>query len=54
MQKRTVQVQIYKSKARLFFCGNQQTQFYNEIFAPVVEFTVVRLVISIAVQNNDF
>ena len=43
---------IDQYKARLVFCGNQEKKFQHEVFAPVADFSVVRLMLSIAVQSG--
>lgn len=43
-----------KYKSRLLIFGNQEKSYDENLYAPVVDFTTVRLLLSIAVQNNYF
>lgn len=51
-KKRTADGLLAKYKARLVICGNRDTDTVHETYAPVVDFTIVRLILAIAVQRG--
>ena len=51
-KKRTADGNLAKYKARLVICGNHDTDAAVTTFAPVVDFTVVRLLLAIAAQKK--
>lgn len=51
-RKRGKEGVIERSKARLVVCGNEDTILSQETFATVVDFSIVRLFLAIAGQEN--
>ena len=51
-KKRTADGEISRYKARLVICGNLDNSPIAHTFAPVVDFTIVRLVLAIAAQKR--
>ena len=51
-KKRTADGEISRYKARLVICGNLDNSPIAHTFAPVVDFTIVRLVLAIAAQKS--
>lgn len=51
-KKRNSSGEVVKYKARLVVCGNEDMEFIEERFATVVDFTFVKLFLSIAIQRN--
>ena len=53
-KKRNPDGTISKFKARLVICGNMDFDFVDESFAPVVSFSIVRLLLSYASARNYY
>lgn len=53
-KKRNGDGTIVKYKARLVVCGNEDTENVEENFSPVIDFTLVKLFLAIAVQRKWF
>ena len=51
-KKRTADGNIAKYKARLVICGNEDEQTIDDTLAPVVDFTIVRLIIAVGAQKK--
>ena len=51
-RKRNADGDVVKHKARLVICGNFDEDPIKSTFAPVVDFTIVRLLLAIAAQKK--
>lgn len=51
-KKRKSDGTVAKYKARLVVCGNEDVDYIDDSFAPVVDFTLVKLFLAIAVQRK--
>lgn len=51
-KKRNADGEVSRYKARLVICGNQDKETLTHTFAPVVDFTVVRLILAVSAQRR--